>query len=270
MKFQYIIDNGKLKNRLKHTMPTCENVLYEVLRVMDGQPLFCQEHLERIENSSELCGYKLLRSMEDMKRDIQLLIEEEGIRNCNIRIEMCFETHDTGRTLVFFIDSSYPDETMYKNGVETVFYNIKRENPNIKKHNRTFKEAIENVKEGRYFEVILVDEDANLSEGSRSNLFFVKGNRLITAKGEAVLMGITRAKVLESARQCKVDIIEMAVNMAEVNGFDGAFITGTSLGVLPLSGISEVVFDPSNEIISGLKKVYDQMVDDDISGGINE
>lgn len=267
MKFQYIIEDGKLVNRNEHTMPTCENVLYEVLRVIDGQPLFCQEHLDRMEKSSALSGYRCLRTMGEMKNDIHLLIKEEGIHNCNIRIEMCFEKKDKGRTMVFFIDSSYPDDVMYKNGVATVFYNISRETPNIKRYNKVFKETIEAVKANTYFEVILVDEASNLSEGSRSNLFFVKDRTLITVKGEAVLMGITREKVLECARICDFEIVEKKITLAEATDFDGAFITGTSLGVLPLECIGGIKFDSSNETIASLKKAYDHMVRDDIDGG---
>jgi len=263
--FKYLIKNGNLEPDVKCITCSGEKVIYEVIMILNKKPLFCEEHLVRMIKSVELSDHKMLRSKEELEADIRTLIEANDIEHNNIKIEMCFTGVNEGETRVFCIPSNYPDEETYKAGVPTVLYNISRVNPNVKLHNQDFKTEIEKIREGKYFEVILVNKNFLVCEGSRSNLFFVRDGKILTPKGENVLMGITREMVFKTANDNGIPIKELDIQVFDIGEFDAAFITGTSIGVLPLKGISNVEFDSvNNETVKLMQKLYNQAVDENI------
>ena len=50
------------------------------------------------------------------------------------------------------------------------------------------------ISDNKLYEVLLVDRNGRITEGSRSNVFFVKGNKFYTGPSAMVLVGITRKK----------------------------------------------------------------------------
>ena len=65
-------------------------IIYEVLRVIDGKPIFLEDHLRRLKNSFELINEKLGLSYEDISRKIDGLIKIENKFEGNIKITYGF------------------------------------------------------------------------------------------------------------------------------------------------------------------------------------
>jgi len=155
------------------------------------------------------------------------------------------------------VESVYPPSAVYKQGVATGLLNMERSNPNAKVWQGDLKEAVARQCTMRnLYEMILVDANDVISEGSRSNLFFTQGNTLITAPDEAVLEGITRLKLLELAEQMKIPLIKREIHVSELESFDGAFITGTSIHLLPVSKID--LWERQSSEQSLIKHLMDQ------------
>ncbi len=80
-----------------------------------------------------------------------------------------------------------------------------------------------------------------IEEGSSCNIFFyLKSGELVTPElGDTILPGITRASVIELAKDQKVKISERKVSIDEVIA-DAAecFVTGTAAGVTPITGLA--------------------------------
>jgi branched-chain amino acid aminotransferase len=114
-------------------------------------------------------------------------------------------------------------------------------------------------KEG-YYEVLLVDHKGKVTEGSRSNVFFVAGNLLITPPGKEVLLGITRQKTIQLAAQMNIPYIEKEVFFDDINTYDAVFITGTSPKILPLSHISGREFNAQNKVVQLLLQEYEKLI----------
>ena len=79
-----------------------------------------------------------------------------------------------------------------------------------------------------------------ITEGSRSNIFFVDQNDVIVTPADAILRGITRKHVMQSAQE-KHTVVERTVNMDEISGMKEAFLTSSTKGVLPVIEIEGVV-----------------------------
>ena len=84
------------------------------------------------------------------------------------------------------------------------------------------------IRESGVYEVLLVNRESKVTEGSRSNLFFIREGVVRTAPDSEVLPGITRQKVLEliSEEGFRLDIRSLALE--ELPSAEAAFLTGTS------------------------------------------
>jgi len=85
-------------------------------------------------------------------------------------------------------------------------------------------------------EVILLNEQGYLVEGSITNIFLVsKGDLVTPSLGSGVLPGITREAVLEIARASNLKILERQVELKELIEAEEAFITNSILELMPLT-----------------------------------
>lgn len=261
---EYYIYNGNLvstKNFEKFDKTTDPSI-YEVIRVIDEVPLFEEEHIERMQKSARLLGYSIDKSYNDISNEIKELIRVNDCKNSNIKL-VCSNLDKEQQTfLVYFIKSRYPKKDHYLNGIHTLLFYSERENPNIKIMNADLrKKANEKIKAEGAYEALLVNEDGYITEGSRSNIFFTKGNEIYTAPPGEVLVGITRNKILDACTNLGVNIVEEHVHVDKLGEFDGVFMTGTSVGGLPISTINNKKYDSvNNKLILKIRDIYDQVV----------
>lgn len=238
--------------------------IYEVIRVINKKPTFLREHFDRLMKSIKLSSIDYSIDYNKFRNEIQFLIDNNEFNNCNIRVTY---SHSDGVNsmdiiLLYFIKSFYPDKSYYEHGIHTVIVRKERPNPNVKKNPKEYRDELDKIiREGNAFEAILVNHDNVISEGSKSNVFFVSGNNLITAPDEDVLLGVTRSKVLEIADDLNIKIVKRRVSGNELSSFDAAFITGTSNNVLPIKSIDNIKYDSvKNEVVLKLMREYENLL----------
>lgn len=251
---KYFVENGKIKENEKWLDEKEGKFIYEVIRIMNGKPLFYEEHFNRMVNSFKLNGCKCNITSETLRRDIDTLITVNKIEIGNIKIT--FNTN-SNNFKVFFIKHSYPTDEMYIEGVKTILYFGERENPNAKVINNSFREAVnkEIVKNDAY-EAILVDRDGYITEGSKSNIFLIKENKLYTSKVEAVLPGVTRTEIIKTADKNSIEVVEGNINYNNLDEFEALFISGTSPNILPIKSVNELNFDVKNALLIKIMSLF--------------
>ncbi|MDP6785982.1 MAG: aminotransferase class IV [Rhodospirillales bacterium] len=84
--------------------------------------------------------------------------------------------------------------------------------------------------------VVLVDEDANITEGPGFNLFAVSGGR-VTTPGQGTIKGITRRTTLELCAELGIEAGEGALSADRLGAADEAFITSTAGGIMAVTRI---------------------------------
>lgn len=235
-----------------------DKIIYEVLRVMDGKPIFLESHLKRMENSFNLINEEFTLSYEKISDKIELLIQNEKKINGNIKI-----TYGVNEKIlnVFFVEHSYPSEEMYENGVETILYFGERENPNAKIINDNFRGKVnKEISDKGVYEAILVDKNGYITEGSRSNIFMVKDNMILTSPVKAVLPGVTRGEIIKIAEKLQIQVKETEYNYSDIDKLDGIFISGTSPKILPIRKVNSINLNPNNDLIRKLMKEYNDEI----------
>ncbi|MBS4534590.1 aminotransferase class IV family protein [Clostridium sp. D2Q-14] len=259
---KFIIYNGNVYENNEDVYLKDGQKVYEVIRVIDGVVLFLDEHIERLKKSCNLIGKEIGIEERTIIDNIDKLIMENKMYNMNIKIILNY--HDGGFESVFyFIDSFYPDKGYYEEGVKAITINAIRDNPQSKKINDNFKRNVKiKIKKEDAFEALLVNDEGHITEGSRSNIFFIKGDIVFTAPNEDVLMGITREKILEVCDDINVEVQERLLRKEELVSLEGVFMSGTSVGVLPIGIIDGKSYDSSNnEVVMKIKDGYDSKVE---------
>lgn len=263
---KYSIHNGNIINNESESIhnDSSSHIVYEVIRVIDGVPLFWEEHMTRLLSSSDMIDIDLTNLIGKISSDINKLIDINNRPNKNIKILVYSDKKNIINYSLFFIKSNYPDKELYDKGIDTILYKAIRENPNAKVQNAQLREKInkELLRHDAY-EALLLNEEDYITEGSKSNVFFVKDSLLFTPPKQDVLLGVTRTRIVELAKNLGIDVVEKSIHKSFLNECDGLFITGTSPKVLPISRVNEILYDsPKNEIILRLMEAYDSLIEE--------
>ncbi len=235
--------------------------VYEVIRMINGLPLFFEDHISRLEQSVRHTGREMDLSPSTLARDLIRLKKEAGIREANLKIVLNYKRDNKLTALLYFIEPLYPTQQQYREGVRTVLYEAERRRPEIKLINHRLRSSIYHklIAENAY-EAILVNSSGEITEGSRSNLFFVKDETLHTAPDNMVLGGITRKHILELCGENNIEVVNKAVKREMVTHFDSLFMTGTSPMVLPVRYIDNIGYKVNNSLVNRVKTLYEERV----------
>jgi branched-chain amino acid aminotransferase len=252
---EFFCINGQLETCSEFVEAENEGGVYEVLRVVDGIPLFLEDHLQRFYHSAEIAGKSIRFSSGQILKMLNDLIEMNGVNEGNLLISCKLNLK------AFFIPHVYPSSDDYKFGVKCGLLHAERHNPNAKVfQTRVRTEANIKIAEHGYFEVILVDHNNNITEGSRSNLFLVREGRFFTPQSGKVLLGITRQKTIACAKRLHFVVEEQDIHLSDLRSFEAAFITGTSPKILPVRKIGGMEFDINLNKVRQLMNRYDEMI----------
>lgn len=256
----YFLVNGQVESTINiEIFERIKNPpIYEVVRVINKVPLFLEDHLDRMRKSANIVDYHIERKDKEIEEDIRELINRNGIENLNVKL-LCTDIERMGQVfLAYFMKSFYPPEEYYKEGIHTILFHYERENPNAKIQMASFREEVaRELEKNNAFEALLVNKDGYIPEGSRSNMFFVKRDRIYTAPKGDVLLGITRKYILQVCEELNIKIIEENIHMEDLKKLDGAFMSGTSVNVLPISSVDDIKLDSvNNRIIKEVNNLY--------------
>ncbi len=239
--------------------------IYEVVRVINGKPLFLKPHLKRLAQSSELVNWPLIRNLDRIEADFRELIDKLELKNGNVKLLQAV-VDGSEHFIIYEIDHFYPPEEAYTEGVKVGIYEYSRDNPNAKVFRNEFRQEMKKIQQEKdAFEMLLMGSDGTLPEGSRSNAFYVKDDKLYTSPTDRVLQGITRQMVLKICEEIPVEVMEETLTLDEVKLVDGAFLSGTSIGVLPIAQIEDMEFQSAkNPLIKEIRRRYEKRKEDDI------
>ena len=230
--------------------------IYEVLRMVKGSPVFFDDHMERLSTSARLQRKKMLADASILKKDIINLTKSDRKKEVNLKIVFNYKK-DSYNYIVYFIGPMYPSEEQYRKGVKGILFYAERKDPGSKVINHKLRSSIFHklILDGAY-EALLVNNNGQITEGSRSNIFFLKNNVLVTAPDDLILNGITRKHILEICRENNIKVRLAYVRAERITDFEAVFMTGTSPMVLPFCCIDDKYFSVRIPVIRKLRDLY--------------
>jgi len=241
--------------------------VYEVFRLINGVPLFYYEHIDRLFNTAKIIDFPVWVDYHSIIKEVKRLIDINQIETGNV--EIIFNVYENEKHfIILFIENRYPSPDQYLTGIPSFFYKAEREIPNAKRVILDLRlSTVEVIRERSIYDVVLVNRQGYITEGSRSNIFFILGNEVFTPPLFQVLPGITRDKVFEICHKMNIQVNETMIHKNQIDIYDSAFFTGTSPKVLPISGIDHYSFNMANPVLKTIKEEYNVLVDQYIDSG---
>jgi branched-chain amino acid aminotransferase len=224
--------------------------VYETLRTYGGRPFRLAQHLERLRRSAGALDIAYDRAPVDVGREIERTIDSAANPESAVRVILSrgagpigYDPAPCGPPTVVIHARPCPPipESWRREGIDVAIVRVTRNaatslDPAIKCSNllNNFLAWREAHRLGAY-EPILLNLQEHLTEGASSNVFLVRGGRLLTPLLEdGLLDGITRRTVLELARREGLPAAEESLRPDDLRRADEAFITSTLKGVLPV------------------------------------
>ena len=113
-----------------------------------------------------------------------------------------------------------------------------------------------------YQEALLLDFEGKVAEGPGENIFVVKNGKLFTPKLGTILAGITRASIMELAREeLGIETAEKDLYPEDLLSADELFFTGTAAEVTIIKSLDgQQIGTQENKISEQLKSLYHDVV----------
>ena len=229
--------------------------LFETMRAYQGHIFRLDRHLARLRRSAQSLSltHSILNTVEG-KQSLEVAcmetLEANKLKNARLRLTVSAGEGDmtpdpstcsnptilvTARNLVPLPPEKY--ESGFKAALSSLHRNS--QSPLSRLKSTCYMENIlarMAVRATGCDEVILLNEQGYLVEGSITNIFLVsKGDLVTPSLGSGVLPGITREAVLEIARASNLKILERQVELKELIEAEEAFITNSILELMPLT-----------------------------------
>lgn len=237
------------------------DIYYEVIRLIGRKFLFLDDHLERLKSSIRNTGL-VFPGNKAILESLKALLSENPFTEGNVKICLRKTIEKEPELLCFFTPWFYPDKSTYQSGVQLLSYSHERTNPGIKKWDDKFRNDVRQcIRDHGVYEALLLNKQGEISEGSRSNVFFIDASNKVTTPPEhSVLPGITRKYVIQICRDQGLEVEERVVSMKELKELSACFISGTSPKVLPVCQIDQHQFRADHPILRIIIEQFDTIL----------
>jgi branched-chain amino acid aminotransferase len=125
------------------------------------------------------------------------------------------------------------------------------------------------IENEKTYEAILVNSLGEVTEGSRSNLFMIMTNSVVTPLSDNILPGITRKYILQVCLTLNISCIQRKVLKEEMFSMQALFITGTSPKVLPVNSICDHKFEVNHPLLRKIMKEFDKLIENYLEQSLN-
>ncbi|MFH1521076.1 MAG: aminotransferase class IV [Candidatus Micrarchaeota archaeon] len=274
MVFEYFVKNGEV-------LPVSQAVIslfnieysygfgvYENVRARNGIPYFLDDHIERLFKSAETISLNHQFKKSEIKKHIEMLLERLPEKTTvNLKIMLIGAKKKEEVTIYILpLAPKFPDKKIYRDGVKTMTKKYERWFPQAKTLNMLPSYIYySQAHEKECYDVLFVDNNGNIVEGSRTNFFAIKNNEIMMPPHECTLPGVTKKYVLMLAKKNGFIISERNIALTDMKNYDGAFLTSTSGKIIPIRQIDEFKFSSVTPELKKLIKLFDEYLE--ITGG---
>jgi len=222
------------------------DAVFETVRAYDGRLFLWPQHARRL--AASLRAFRIPQPSTDLAAAARELLAARGLADAAVRVTI---SRGTGEGLVAParitptvvatarpIPSELPAQR--ERGVSVLLLPFGRGHGGITDGHKTnaYLPAVlgkTRAAERRAFEGLYVERDGLVSEGTTSNVFAVRGGRLLTPPLEAgCLPGVTRQVILHLAAEEGLSGETMALQASTLHEMDEVFLTASTIEVMPV------------------------------------
>ncbi|SIO06351.1 branched-chain amino acid aminotransferase/4-amino-4-deoxychorismate lyase [Singulisphaera sp. GP187] len=225
--------------------------LFETLRTWQGSAPLLDRHLARLTKSAKELGLPLEPSALPDRAAVARLLEANGHGgDAALRLTLSGGLSDALGSMLWMRSAPLPPPMIAGPGAVVDFGSWWVDPTDLLLRHKTLnywrrRSAYQSARERGFDEILSVSAGLNLWEGSRTNLFLVVGDELVTpALDGPIVPGIMRSLVLELAESLALRTRE--VTTLEPNELPEArevFLTNSVRGLIPVARIGDLAWD---------------------------
>ena len=266
MEFEHFSHNGKLLPVSDAVVPLASIEysygfgVYENIRVASGRVRFLDQHCTRLRASADIIGLEHRFKPSEIERYVTDLVSANEVKTCNIKILLIGgKTAESADLYIMCLAPFFVNRKLYKTGCHCITYRYERSFPQAKTLNMlpSFLAYRDAVKAGAH-DALLINHSGDITEGTRSNFFALKGATIYSPPSSEILPGVTRNHVLELVKKQGLAIIHQSIPLNSLDNYDAAFLTSTSAKILPIGSIDTHSFNPIAPELLALSRAFDK------------
>ncbi|GGE58855.1 D-amino-acid transaminase [Actibacterium pelagium] len=228
--------------------------VYEVTSVLDGKLVDFDGHVKRLARSLNELGMGEPLTADELLEIHRKLVAENEVINGGVYLQItrgapadrdfAFPPEDTPQTVVLFTQNK-PDlaeSPAAARGIKVIsIEDIRWGRRDIKTVQLLYPSMGKMMAKAAGCDDAWMVEDGAVTEGTSNNAYIIKDGKIITRQlSNDILHGITRAAVLEFAREAQMKVEERPFTIEEAQQADEAFITSATTFVTPVVEIDGV------------------------------
>ncbi|MEE8420880.1 MAG: aminotransferase class IV [Dehalococcoidales bacterium] len=262
--------------------------LFETMRAYHGKIFRLDRHLQRLTDSAGILGMAAGLADIDLGRACTDTLAANKLADARLRLTVSrgeapsfpgVSHHTTPTVLVAATPYSPPPPAVYAKGYTVGIASLRRQSCSVLSEMKSTSYLLSvlakiEAERAGLDEALLLNERGLIAEGSISNVFFVRGEILVTPPvASGILPGVTRGVVMELARALAIGVHEVDIKPDEMKQFGEAFLTNSVLEIMPLVGIRKTDGETLNigagkpgKITRKLMDAYGELVERETSG----
>ncbi len=269
MKFPYISRNGEIIPAAQGVVPLDKTEIsygfgvYETVKVRKQKIYFLPQHIERLLHSAREIHLIHRFSPDSITNAFNDLVRDTLEESYNVKI-LLYGAPEVDNTELFILPSAplYPERKWYREGVSLQSFRHERWMPKAKTLNMLpsyfyYKKA----KENGCYDALLYDSQGNLREGTRTNVYVIKGKQLISPQKKDVLEGVTMMSLEKIIAKTDYTIEYKDIPIRSLGSFDGMCISSTSSKLLPVKKVDSHEFPVICQGLLDLIELYDEALE---------
>ena len=241
---------------------------FDYLRILKGQAIFLEDHLDRFERSARLLHLTMTMDRASLIGHIHALIAKNNAKEAGLQLFLsggvAADGFNPGEAQLILIMTVLPKpkaET-YETGFKLISHRYQRDLPEIKSNNYFMAVYLSQTLKQTKASDVLYHDGKRVLETTRSNIFIVKQDHRIVSPDKDILPGITRKQILQIAPKIgKLELRDVALE--ELWDAKEIFVCSTTKGAMPVTQIDDkfIATGKPGEITQEIGEAYKKHVE---------
>lgn len=227
--------------------------LFETIKLENNRLFFLEEHFCRLYNSCKDLGIGFNLKLEEIHSQIMNLVKENGINAGSVKL-----IYTKDKKLIISTGVSVYEACTYRTGYKLCFSEYLK-NPHSKLTFLKSMNYLENImaktkaKEKGFDETLFLNIYGYLTEGSFTNVFFVKNACVFTPSISCGLLdGVVRNKVIHLLNNLNIKLICDCFYKEDVLSAEEVFLTNSLMEIMPVCRLEKKEFSLESNTITKL------------------
>ena len=237
--------------------------LFESIRVINGKPILLQDHINRIKKCSIELEIPFFYSDSEIINSVEELILKNAVTTGVLNFYLTpgdrgIDPAKVADNNPFFLIllRQYPGYSAEDRLSLDIRHHAFQRTPLDRYKTLSWMKNVLENKLSEHDDILLYDDSDRLLETTRSNMFFIQGNKLITPKSTVILPGITRGHLLKIAKDFGFEVEEREVYVDELIDFEEIFLTNSLRSIILVDSVKSFANLSSKSNAEKIQKLY--------------